>query len=165
MAVRTSMTFSFYCLVKLKLSAIFHHVIGGCLSTVSDNVACCGDIQYCCNSSSGLICIITTDVDFHAAFVKMCAGSKICVDDHFLNLLFMKWGINHTRRARFNFCLPLHMKFEELLVKLPIQGLSWYMKLTIRIKFWFSQLCCWRCCLQRYEPVTVPYQWRTKSYN
>lgn len=77
--------------------------------------------------------------------------------------LFTKWGINHTLRARFNFCLPLHMKFEELLVNLPI--LSWYMKLTIRITFWFSQLCWWRCCLRRYEPVTVPYQWRTKSYN
>jgi len=36
----------------------------------------------------------------------------------------MKGGTNHTRRARFDFCLPLHMKFEELLVNLPIQGLS-----------------------------------------
>lgn len=136
-ANRTSTTFSSCCLVKFQLPARFHRVSSGCLSTFSDNAACCGDLQYCCNSGNGLIYFIATDVDFHAAFVKnMCRQQNLC-GWSFLNLLCMKWGINHTWRAHFDFCLPLHMKFEELLVNLPVQGLRWYMKLTIRITFWF----------------------------
>jgi hypothetical protein len=112
---RTSMAFSSFCLVKFKLPAKFCCIIIGCLSTFSDNAACCGDL-YCCNSGNGLIYFIATDVDFHASFVQnVCRQQNLC-GWSFLNLSCMKWGINHTRRARFDICLPVHIKFEQLLV-------------------------------------------------
>lgn len=68
----------------------------------SYNAACCGDLQYWCNSRNGFIYFIATDVDFNAAFVKnMCWKQNLCRWS-FLNLLYLKWGV-HTPRANFLF--------------------------------------------------------------
>lgn len=76
------------------------------------------------NSRIGLIYFITTDVEFHAFFVKNMWRLQNLCGWSFLNLKWMKRGIKLTWRAHFIFCLPLHMKFKALLVNLPIQGLS-----------------------------------------